>query len=141
MAEILSELTMQTYRTLLRSQVVHWNVVVPTFQSVHEITGKHYTELFAAIDVLAQRIRILGHPVPTGKPFAGLDSALSHGGRVTACSMIEELAEDHEALTRLIRDSTTQAEEFRDFVTADLLKVRLAFHEKAAWTLRAVIAD
>jgi starvation-inducible DNA-binding protein len=140
-AETLSDITVQTYRTLLRSQVVHWNVVGPLFQPIHELTEQHYSELFGAIDALAERIRALGFPVPTGKAAVGLDKALALGGRMTAQSMVEELVEDHEALVRLIREGAGQAEEFDDFVTHDLLADRLAFHEKAVWMLRAIVAE
>ncbi len=140
-AEVLSDLTVQTYRTLLRSQVVHWNVVGPLFQPTHVLTEQHYTELFAAIDQLAERIRALGYPVPTGKAAAGLDKAMSLDGRLTARTMVEELVEDHEALVRLIREGAAQAEDVNDFVTHDLLTERLAFHEKAIWMLRAIVAD
>lgn len=140
-AEMLSEVTVQTYRTLLRSQVVHWNVVGPLFQPIHVLTEQHYTELFAAIDQIAERIRALGHTVPTGKASAGLDRALSLGDRTTAKSMIEELIEDHQALARLVREGAAEAEDRNDFVSHDLLTERLAFHEKAVWMLRATIAD
>ncbi|MBB3971515.1 Dps family protein [Hansschlegelia beijingensis] len=140
-AETLSELTVQTYRTLLRSQVVHWNVVGPLFQPIHALTEQHYSDLFAAIDLLAERIRALGYPVPTGKAALGLDKALSLGSQLTAKAMVEELVEDHEALVRLVREGAAQAEEVNDFVTHDLLTERLAFHEKAIWMLRAIVAD
>jgi starvation-inducible DNA-binding protein len=140
-AETLSDITVQTYRTLLRSQVVHWNVVGPLFQPIHVLTEEHYTALFSAIDALAERIRALGFPVPTGKAAVGLDKALALGGRMTAQSMVEDLVEDHEALVRLIREGAGQAEEFDDYVTHDLLTERLTFHEKAIWMLKAIIAE
>ncbi|MET0313022.1 MAG: DNA starvation/stationary phase protection protein [Hansschlegelia sp.] len=141
LAEMLSDLTVQTYRVLLRSQVVHWNVSGPLFHSVHVLTEQHYSELFTAIDLLAERIRALGYPVPTGRASVGLDKAISIQGRMTAKGMVEELVEDHEGLVRLIRECAAQAEEFDDFVTHDLLTARLAFHEKAVWMLRAIVAE
>lgn len=140
-ADILSDVTVQTYRTLLRSQVVHWNVVGPLFQPIHELTEQHYSELFKAIDELAERIRALGFSVPTGKAAVGLDKALSLGGRMTARTMVEELVEDHEGLVRLIREAAGEAEDAEDYVTHDLLTARLSFHEKAIWMLKAIVAD
>lgn len=140
-ASILTELVIQTYRVLLRSQVVHWNVVGPLFQPIHKLTERHYSDLFEAVDVMAERIRALGQPVPTGKAAAGLDKALTLGSRITARDMVEELIEDHEELAQLLREGAAQAEEFDDFVTHDLLTDRLAFHEKAIWMLRATVAD
>ncbi len=140
-AETLSDLTVLTYRLLLRSQVVHWNVVGPLFQPIHALTEQHYSDLFAAIDSLGERIRALGHPVPTGRAAVGLDKALSLDGRSTSRAMVEELIQDHEGLARLLREAGAQAEEFGDFVTHDLLTRRLAFHEKAIWMLRATVAE
>ncbi|GLK78534.1 DNA starvation/stationary phase protection protein [Methylopila turkensis] len=140
-ADVLSEIVGQTYRVLLRSQVVHWNVVGPLFQPVHVLTEQHYSEMFTAIDTLAERIRALGAPAPSARVTAGLDKALSLEGRPTVKGMVEELVEDHEGLARLIREGAEHAEEAKDFVTHDLLAARLAFHEKAVWMLRATIAD
>lgn len=140
-AETLTDLTVQTYRLLLRSQVVHWNVTGPLFQPIHTLTQQHYRDLFAAIDQMAERIRALGHVMPTGKATSGLDRALSLGSRITAQAMIEELAEDHEGLARVVREAAAEAEDRKDFVTHDLLTARLAFHEKAVWTLRAIADD
>ncbi|WP_020186370.1 DNA starvation/stationary phase protection protein [Methylopila sp. 73B] len=137
-AETLTDLTVQTYRLLLRSQVVHWNVTGPLFQPIHTLTQQHYRDLFAAIDEMAERIRALGHVMPTGKATSGLDKALSLGSRMTAQAMLEELAEDHESLARVVREGAAEAEDRRDFVTHDLLTARLAFHEKAVWMLRAI---
>ncbi|GBD48392.1 Dps family protein [Methylopila sp. Yamaguchi] len=140
-AETLTDLTVQTYRLLLRSQVVHWNVTGPLFQPIHALTQQHYRDLFAAIDQMAERIRALGHVMPTGKATSGLDRALSLGSRMTAHAMIEELAEDHESLARVVREGAAEAEDRQDFVTHDLLTARLAFHEKAVWMLRAIAAN
>ena len=140
-AEMLSEITVQTYRTLIRSQVVRWNVVGSTFGSIHALTEQHYSDLFAAIDLLAERIRILGFPAPTGKAASGLDRAMALGSRMTVWSMVEELVDDHEQLVRLIRESTAAANDVGDVVSYDLLADRLAFHQKAIETLKAVVAD
>lgn len=140
-AEMLSDITVQTYRTLIRSQVVHWNVAGPTFPSIHALTERHYTELFAAIDLLGERIRVLGFPVPTGKAASGLDKAMSLGSRMTAQAMVEELIDDHAQLARLIREGVAAADDVHDVVSRDLLAERLAFHETAISKLNALVAD
>jgi starvation-inducible DNA-binding protein len=58
----------------------------------------------------------------------------------SAQEMVQQLAADHEEMTRRIRGFTALAAEKEDFVTHDLLNSRLAFHEKAIWMLKAIVA-
>lgn len=50
--------------TMVKTQGDHWSVAGPMFLPLHEITEKLYTDLFAAIDVIAERIRALGELAP-----------------------------------------------------------------------------
>ncbi len=42
----------------------HWNVNGPQFNSLHQMFMAQCTEQWNAIDVIAERIRALGHPAP-----------------------------------------------------------------------------
>lgn len=55
-----------------------------------------------------------------------------------AAAMCEDLANDHSNVAKRLHDVIEAAEEARDPVTADLATARAAFHEKAAWMLRAL---
>ena len=55
--------------------------------------------------------------------------------------MIRQLVADHEEIARRIRGVSADAADRKDFVTHDLLNGRLAFHEKAIWMLRAIVAE
>jgi starvation-inducible DNA-binding protein len=53
----------------------HWNVKGPMFNTLHVMFMGQYTEQWNALDVIAERIRALGHPAPgTFKAFAKLAS-------------------------------------------------------------------
>ncbi|MEL6422782.1 MAG: ferritin-like domain-containing protein, partial [Pseudomonadota bacterium] len=64
LADGLSKVLGDTYTLLIKSHAVHWNVVGPLFLPVHELTEQHYNDLFAAADVIAERIRALGYFAP-----------------------------------------------------------------------------
>ena len=49
-----------------------------------------------------------------------------------------DLAEDHARVARRMHELVSLAEDHDDPVTADLATARSAFHEKAAWMLRAI---
>ena len=128
-----------TYALIVKTHACHWNIVGPLFFSAHTLTETHYKEMFAAADVIAERIRALGRLAPSSPV-----SAAETGGDkpdASAREMIEGLVADHEALARRLHDLVEAAAEGGDPVTEDLATARSAFHEKAAWMLRAMIAD
>jgi starvation-inducible DNA-binding protein len=66
-AEKLSSILVDNYVLTLKSHLYHWNIVGPTFKSIHDLTEEHYEDLFEASDDLAERVRALGHVVPVGE--------------------------------------------------------------------------
>ncbi len=137
-AEALTGVLTDTYRLILKSHTYHWNVTGPLFFSIHEMTEDHYTDMFAAADVLAERIRALDRHAQVS--LAGLTAGT--GGQdsdanLSAEDMVRDLLADHEALAQKMRALVLSAEAAGDPVTADLATERAAFHEKAAWMLRA----
>ncbi|MGE6739393.1 Dps family protein [Allorhizobium pseudoryzae] len=142
MAESLSEILAATYRLTIKSHVYHWNVVGPLFKPLHELTEEHYNALFEAADIIAERIRALGHLAPASLgEAAGFAPKAADVGKFTAVSMVNDLVADHEAAVKTMRKAAGQADEAGDVVTADMLTDRLTFHEKALWMLRAIIAE
>jgi starvation-inducible DNA-binding protein len=136
----LSGLLADTYVLMIKTQGYHWNVVGPLFVSIHNLTETHYQDLFAAADVLAERIRALGYPAPSSmNELIPLTAIGEDTGNPTAETMIEKLAGDHETIVQRFRHVTQVAEELHDHVTADMLTARMAFHEQAIWMLRAIV--
>jgi starvation-inducible DNA-binding protein len=118
----------------------HWNVTGPMFNTLHLMFMEQYTELWTALDAIAERIRALGHPAPFGGSlYASLSSIAESQGIPAALAMVRELVEGHEAVARTIRSVFRLAEEASDQPTADLLTQRLQIHEKTAWMLRSLL--
>src|SRR6516225_3142753 len=71
----LSHLLADTYVLYLTTHNFHWNVKGPMFNSLHEMFMLQYTELWNAVDPIAERIRALDFPAPgTYREFAKLTS-------------------------------------------------------------------
>lgn len=141
MAEGLSRLLADTYALYLKTQNFHWNVTGSLFGILHEMFESQYTELAAAVDEVAERIRALGEPAPGGfARFSALASIKEAEGTPEALAMVRELMEGHEAVARNARELSPLAQRAADEATADLLAERLGAHEKNAWMLRATLA-
>ena len=102
----------------------------------------HYNELALAVDLVAERIRSLGHIAPgTYAAYARLSSIQETEGVPKAQDMIRELVAGHEAVCRTARSVFPLAEKASDESTADLLTQRLQVHEKTAWMLRSLLEN
>ncbi|MFO7630210.1 MAG: Dps family protein [Prochlorococcaceae cyanobacterium] len=118
----------------------HWNVTGPMFNTLHLMFMEQYTELWMALDAIAERIRALGCPAPFGgATYTRLASIPEAEGIPNALAMVRELVQGHEAVARTIRNVFTVAEDANDQPTADLLTQRLQIHEKTAWMLRSLL--
>lgn len=120
----------------------HWNVTGPMFNTLHLMFMEQYTELWTALDSIAERIRALGFPAPYGGgAISALASIPETPDNPAALAMVRELVSGHEAVARTIRTVFVLAEEANDQSTADLLTQRLQVHEKTAWMLRSLLED
>ena len=99
-----------------------------------------YTELAAAIDTIAERIRALGHPAPGSyATFSKISSIDEETGVPKASDMVKQLAEGHACIIRTARSLFPVVDEAHDEGTADLLTQRMETHEKTAWMLRSFL--
>lgn len=138
--EGLSRVLADTYSLYLKTHNFHWNVEGPMFNTLHLMFMEQYTELWTALDAIAERIRSLGYPAPgTYKEFAKLTSIPETDGVPEALDMVRLLVAGHEAVTRTARAAFAPAEKGGDESTVDLLTQRLQVHEKTAWMLRSLL--
>lgn len=140
-AKGLSTLLADTYTLYLQTHNFHWNVEGPMFQTLHLMFETQYNELALAVDLIAERIRALGHYAPgTYAEFAKLSSIKEiPGEKLSATKMIETLVHGQETVARTARSIFAVVEKASDEPTADLLTQRLQVHEKTAWMLRALL--
>jgi starvation-inducible DNA-binding protein len=139
-AGALSRLLADSYTLYLKTQNFHWNVTGPMFSTLHLLFEQQYTELAAAVDLIAERIRALGHPAPGSYfQFAELSSVAEETAVPEADAMLKQLVIGQETLARTARNAFPIAERAGDQVTLDLLTQRLQVHEKNAWMLRSLL--
>lgn len=139
-ADALRKVLGDTYALYFKTHGYHWNVTGPRFKALHELFMEQYTELWQALDVLAERIRALGEFAPASSDeIASYATIKPDNGVPDAEDMINNLVRGHETLAQVAREGISAAEGCDDAVTADLLTQRVAISEKSAWMLRASI--
>ena len=141
-AQGLSAMLADSYTLYLMTHNFHWNVTGPQFNSLHLMFMAQYTEQWNALDIIAERIRALGHPAPgTYKEFVKLASIKEVEGVPKATDMIRYLVAAQEATARTARTLFPLVNAANDQPTADVLTQRLDVHEKTAWMLRSLLED
>jgi len=139
----LSRLLADTYTLYLTTHNFHWNVTGPMFNTLHAMFMTQYTELWNAVDPIAERIRALGHPAPGSYAQFGALSSIADVPATPpkALEMVGILVQGHQAVARTARAVFPLAAEADDQPTADLLTQRLDIHEKTAWMLRSLLEE
>ncbi len=140
-AASLAKVLANTQALYQKTHGYHWNVTGPQFQTLHVMFEGQYTQLFTALDELAERIRALGvHAPGSRKELAALADLGDDAGVPDATTMVANLLGDHETVIKHLRGVISQAAEAGDEGTADMLTARIEEHEKTAWMLRSMLA-
>jgi starvation-inducible DNA-binding protein len=142
-AKGLSRLLADTYTLYLTTHNFHWNVTGPMFNTLHLMFMAQYSELWAAVDPIAERIRSLGHPAPGSYAQFGKLASIPDAPATPpkALEMVRILVQGHEAVARTAREMFPLADKASDEPTSDLLTQRLTVHEQTAWMLRSLLEE
>ncbi|CAN5687104.1 Dps family protein [soil metagenome] len=138
--DALRQVVADSYALLGQTHLCHWNVRGPSFFSLHAAFEEQYTELFGAIDVIAERIRALGAFAPGGLQnlarMAGMEELAEDS---QAKDMVRHLLEANEHLLRDLAAARKAAADGGDAETEDLMIARTQVHEKTIWMLRSFL--
>ncbi|HYD17304.1 MAG TPA: Dps family protein [Patescibacteria group bacterium] len=136
--EALEALLANSYTLQLKTQNYHWNVTGPSFNSLHMLFETQYTDLAAAIDEIAERIRALGGKAPGSfQAFAKIAEIKEETGSPKSTEMVKNLANDQDIIVASAEKVLQAAEEIGDEPTVDLAIQRQQIHQKNAWMLHA----
>lgn len=130
-----------SYTLYLKTQNYHWNVTGPNFQSLHLMFEGQYTDLAAANDEIAERIRALGEVAPGSyQAFAKLASIKEADDTPPAANdMVKHLADDQTTIIGTLKTALEAAQKAGDEVTVGMMADRLTVHEKNRWMLQSSV--
>ena len=140
--EKLNVVLADTYAVFMLTQNIHWNIVGSNFYGVHKMTQVHYEEIADAIDIIAERIRALGHPAPSGfNVYTALTTVPSVDTTMLSNHAVcLHLIDAHQQVCQSLKKVITTADAENDSATSDLMIERLQAHEKYIWMLTATIS-
>lgn len=101
----------------------HWQVVGPTFIQLHELFDKHFEAQVELVDLLAERIQILGGVSLAMAADIAEETRIPRPprGREPAAMQLSRLIEAHTMILKYARDAAEKASDAGDAGTEDLL--------------------
>lgn len=139
--DALRQVVADSYALLGQTHLCHWNVRGPGFFALHTAFEEQYTELFTAVDEIAERIRALGALAPGGlsnlAKMAGMTELAEDAG---ANDMVAHLVKCHSHLVKHAAKARDLAGDAEDKESEDLMVARIQVHEKTIWMLESYLA-
>ena len=138
--DALRQAVADSYALLGQTHICHWNVRGPWFFALHTAFEEQYTELFAAVDEIAERIRALGAMAPGGLGKLAEMAAISEiEESADANAMVQHLVTVNQKLVSTLAKARDLAGDADDSQTEDLMIARIQVHEKTIWMLKSYL--
>lgn len=140
--EGLKKVLADSYALAVKTQNYHWNVEGRHFQGLHTLFEAQYTEIFTAIDEIAERIRALGEKSPGSfTAFNKLKTIADGNPDLDENAMVKDLYESHQQLLATVKEAFGPTEKAGDEGTIDLYVGRIRAHDKHAWMLKSMLPE
>lgn len=136
----LRQVVADSYALLGQTHLCHWNVRGRGFFALHQAFEDQYTELFTAIDEVAERIRALGALAPGGLGnLAKMAGMTELNEDANAEVMVQHLADSNKKLVEDLCKARDLAGDAGDSQSEDLMIARIQIHEKTIWMLESFL--
>jgi starvation-inducible DNA-binding protein len=134
----MSVLLSNFYSLLLKTQNYHWHVKGPYFKELHVFFEEQYTQLFADVDLVAERILTLGFNAPATLKEIAEHRSLSDGHYdISGFEMVTDLIKDYNVIIDNIYDAINVSKKHEDEGNVTFLTDLLVQVEKTLWMLKA----
>ena len=138
--ELLKRAQANTFAMYLKTHNFHWNVEGMLFAQFHEFFNDLYTELWEAVDTIAELIRAQDAYAPgsLGR-FAELSSVQDENAVPSARDMVMKLVADNDIVRASLYDAYNAANAANEQGIANALQDRITAHDKHGWMLRSFL--
>ena len=122
-----------------KSHSFHWNIEGADFVQYHTYLGDFYDAVYDNVDIIAEKIRMLGAYSPTGLSRMIELSAIDETDSIpSALGMFDELRSDNDKMITQIKAGIVLADSANEYAISNFLQDLLDQHQKHAWFLRSI---
>lgn len=142
-AESINPLIADAFAMYVKTKNFHWHLSGSHFRDYHLLFDEQADQIFAMIDVLAERVRKLGK---------NTIRSIGHIGRLQNVEddneaflepekMLQHLLKDNKDYTARMREAHKVCDEYNDVATASILEVFIDETERRTWFLFETLAS
>ncbi len=135
--EAINPLTADAFALYVKTKNFHWHLSGSHFRDYHLLFDEQADQIFATIDVLAERVRKIGGTTIRSISHISALQTLEddHDELVTPFQMVQRLIADNKAMAASMRKAHEVADDGKDVATASLLEVFIDETERRIWFL------
>lgn len=136
----LQKVLADTFAMYYKAHASHWNVEGPNFPQYHEFLEKIYSELWAAVDNIAENIRQLGGYPPSSLAELMSNTMISENeGPMSAEEHLSKLLDANNLVLASLLMSYKDAEAATEIGISNFIQDRVMAHQKHGWMLKATL--
>jgi len=138
LVEALKKVQATSFSFYLKAHNYHWNVEGSSFSEYHTFLGDLYAEVWGAVDLIAEHIRVLDAYVPGSLTrFQQLTSIEDELSVPSSRMMMAKLFADNQRVINDLMAAHRIADAVGKRGIVNFLEDRIDVHEKHAWMLRS----
>jgi starvation-inducible DNA-binding protein len=127
-----------TFCMYLKAHNYHWNITGPDFYQYHTFFESIYTQLWEAVDLVAEHIRAINEFAPGGLDrFKQLSSIEDEIRVVDSQESVRVLISDNEKVIVSLKAAYDEAEKANEIGLSNFIQDRIDIHKKLGWMLKA----
>jgi starvation-inducible DNA-binding protein len=133
----INQLVADSFALYIKTKNFHWHVSGRHYRDYHLLLDEQADQIFAMIDVLAERVRKLGGTTirSIGSIARLKEIADDDDEFVLPLNMIRRLLKDNQHFAAKIREAHQVCDQYADVATASILEVYLDETERRIWFL------
>jgi starvation-inducible DNA-binding protein len=136
-ADAMNGMLADVFALYLKTKNFHWHMSGPHFRDYHLLLDEQAVQVYAMVDIIAERIRKLGQPtlrsigdIARRQRIRDNDAEFVEPG-----AMLAELQEDNKQLAANLRAAHDVCDDNRDIATASLIENWIDETEQRTWFL------
>jgi starvation-inducible DNA-binding protein len=137
LARCINELVADAFALFIKTKNFHWHVSGKHYRDYHLLLDEQSEQIFAMIDVLAERVRKIGESTIRSlddiKRLTEIEN--DNDEFVPPTEMIRRLMHDNKNFAERIRHAHEICDEHKDIATASILEAYLDETERRVWFL------
>ncbi|MBN9225946.1 MULTISPECIES: Dps family protein [Legionella] len=135
-AEAVNPLLADTFALFVKTKNFHWHMTGSHYRDYHLLLDEHSEQIFAMVDVLAERVRKLGEQtIHSIGQIKQLQTLRDVNESLSADDMLQNLLDDNKAFLKNLRKVHEVCSKRNDFATTSVLETYIDETERRVWFL------